>query len=139
MYVGALREKEMGGEKTRLKFILEYARRPDDDNGGNGVCSFIANGREKERRRYTQVEKGHHYTTTPIPTIAFFSRMRLLSDDGGKSQIFSLICSETPSLTPCQGGKGNVVARGKKGENAVYPCASVRPQCCPRVSSRESS
>lgn len=128
----------MGGEKTRLKFILEYARRPDDDNGGNGVCSFIANGREKERRRYTQ-EKGHHYTTTPIPTIAFFSRMRLLSDDGGKSQIFSLICSETPSLTPCQGGKGNVVARGKKGENAVYPCASVRPQCCPRVSSRESS
>lgn len=47
-----------------MKFILEYARRPDDDNGGNGVCSFIANGREKERRRYTQVEKGtplHHH------------------------------------------------------------------------------
>lgn len=45
-----------------MKFILEYARRPDDDNGGNGVCSFIAK-REGEATVHAGRERPplHHH------------------------------------------------------------------------------
>ena len=88
-YVGALRERKDSVE------IYFGVRQTTTTAVAATVCVHLLRTEEKERRRIGAYGTGKE-REGDYPTIAFFSR--LLSDDGGKSQIFSLICSETPSL-----------------------------------------